>query len=350
VGDVMMPSSIQVFVKKNKYNYDLLFEKIAGEMGAADITIANLETPVDGTSKVSGYPKFNARPELLASLKRAGVDIVSVANNHAMDAGVDGLKRTLAGIESSGLAFTGAGRTKAEAGEVRYLCANDIFVGFLSYTYSTNERLPKRRAAEPGVNILRHGSAEDLVRAAEAVWTARRSADLVVVLLHWGDEYATAPTAWQREAARTLVAAGADVILGHHPHVLQPIETILDSDGRRAVVAYSLGNFISSQNQGITHKSMGHAKALRGDGIILTVTARKQNGVAMIEGAQFQPIWSLREKVNGRVVHRPVALNREIARLEALPKLTKDEEDLLTMLVYRRDVIAQKFAAPSPSR
>src|SRR5574341_924370 len=149
VGDIMMPLSIQRAVARNKYNYDLLFEKIAPELASADIVFANLETPVDHKAPVSGYPRFNARPELLAALKKAGVGIVSVANNHAMDAGADGLKRTLDNIEAAGLRFAGAGRTKAEAGKIAQATIRGITTAFLAYTYSTNEGLPKKRKDAP---------------------------------------------------------------------------------------------------------------------------------------------------------------------------------------------------------
>jgi len=109
VGDIMMPSSVQEAAARNKYNYGLLFDKIVRDLDSADIVFANLESPVDHTASVSGYPMFNARPELLDSLKKAGFGIVSIANNHALDAGQGGLKRTIENIEAAGLLFTGGG-------------------------------------------------------------------------------------------------------------------------------------------------------------------------------------------------------------------------------------------------
>ena len=348
MGDVMMPGSIQAVVRRNKYNYDLLFEKVAPDLGAADITFANLETPVDHKAKISGYPKFNARPELLAALKRSGVDIVTIANNHVMDAGVEGLKRTLDNITTAGLFYTGAGKTKAEAGEIKYIMAKDLFAAFLAYTYSTNERLPKRKEGEPGVNILRTDSKADLAQAAEKVREARQSADIVVVSLHWGDEYKTLPTRWQRQVAAELIEAGADIILGHHPHVLQPIETYTAKDGRQGVIAFSLGNFISSQNYGVSFKNRNHKRARRGDGIILSLTAVKKSGRTSVTKIEFQPIWTMRGKAGASTVARPVSLAREIARLEALPKRSKEEENEMKLLSHRQKLIIEMFS-PQPA-
>jgi len=343
IGDIMMPGSLQNAVKRRTYNYDLLFEKIAPELSAADITFANLETPIDHTAAVSGYPKFNARPELLASLRKAGVKVVSVANNHVMDASVPGLKRTLDNIDAAGLLFIGAGRTKAESAKVVQTTVRGITIAWLAYTYSTNERLPKNAKEQPGVNILRPDSAADLAAAVDAVRKARLSADLVAVSLHWSDEYRSRPTPWQRRAAAELIEAGADIILGHHPHVLQPIESYAAKDGRQGLIAYSLGNFISSQNAGIANRNKTAVRALRGDGVILNIHAKKENGSTAITRAEFVPIWTLRERVGKIALSRPVNLSREIGRIKALEKRTKEEEDTLQLLGFRQKVIMDQL-------
>ncbi len=349
IGDVMMPGSIQTAVAKHKKSYDILFEKIAADLAVADITFANLETPVDHTAAVAGYPAFNARPELLTALKKAGVDVVSLANNHARDAGADGLLRTLQNIEAAGLVVAGAGRNRSESLAPVYLSSQGVMTAFLAYTYGTNRGLPKKRKGAPAVNILRSGSREDLAAAIIQVKQARTHADLVVVSLHWGDEYTSVPTPWQKQAAIELVEAGADIILGHHPHVLQPIESYTARDGRQTVIAYSLGNFISSQNYGVSSKNKTHTRALRGDGVILTITAEKEQGRTTIVRSAVQPIWSLREKVGVTTVFRPVGLSREIAKLSVVAKRTKKEESTLQLLTYRQQVILDTIrAAPAP--
>ncbi len=339
----MMPVSIQMVAMRKKRGYDFLFENVAQDLQAADITFANLETPVDHIALFSGYPKFNSRPALLSALKKAGVHIVSVANNHIMDAGTEGLKRTLGNIESAGLVFIGAGRSKAEAAEIKYVKARDVNVAFLAYTYSSNERLPHKALRMPGVNVLRTNSEPDLAGAAAAVCRAKASADLVVVSLHWGDEYAVDPTPWQRRVASELIEAGADVILGHHPHVLQPIESHTARDGRTGLIVFSLGNFVSSQNAGITFQNKDHSKALTGDGIILSITAGKEGGKTTVERAEFLPIWSLRTKIGWESVCRPVSLPREISLLSDNQTRNAEENGLMQLLGYRQACIIRKL-------
>ena len=344
VGDVMMPESIQSVVVKDTRGYDLLFEKITPDLSTADITFANLETAVDHKAGVSGYPRFNARPELLASLKKAGVNIVSVANNHVMDMGSDGLKRTLDNIESTGLVFIGAGRTKAEAAKIKFLLTRGVNVAFLAYTYGTNQRLPLRSPDAPGVNILGIDSKTDLARATACVRQARASADLVVVSLHWGNEYATSPTAWQRRVASELIEAGADIILGHHPHVLQPIKSYIARDNRMGLIVYSLGNFISSQNADASYLDNNDQKALRGDGIILSITVTKEGDRTQVAHAEFLPIWSLREPIGEATVYRPVSLARELSMLGAKQERDSTEEKLMRFLSYRQEFIIHRLS------
>ncbi len=344
----MMPGSLQAAVAKNKYNYFLLFEKVAQDLSAADITFANLETPVDHMRATAGYPEFNARPELLTALKQTGIDVVSLANNHAFDAGAKGLLRTLQNTEAAGIVVVGAGRTRDKSLAPVYLSSQGVTTAFLAYTYGTNGGLPKRKGA-PVVNILRAGSREDLAAAIVQVKEARAHADLVVVSLHWGDEYKLAPTPWQRQAAGELVEAGADIILGHHPHVLQPIESYRTVDGRDTLIAYSLGNFISTQNYGVSAKNKTHARALRGDGVILTITAEKEQGRTTIVRSSVQPIWSFREKVGAATIYRPASLSREIGKRSAVVKRTKKEEDELQLLTYRQKVILDTvLVVPAP--
>jgi poly-gamma-glutamate synthesis protein (capsule biosynthesis protein) len=343
VGDIMMPASIQRAVARNGHNYDILFEKISRDLHA-DLTFANLETQVDDASAGSGYPKFNARPGLLTALRKAGVGVLSVANNHALDAGPAGLVRTLDNIEKAGILFTGAGRTKADAEQAVSVTANGVTAAFLAYTYGTNENIPGKKKGMPAVNILRAGSEPDLAAAAARVRKARTAADLLIVSLHWGEEYATEPTVWQRRVAGELIEAGADIILGHHPHVLQPIETYAAQDGRQGLIAFSLGNFVSSQNFGIANRNRADARALRGDGIILTIFTRKEHGRTSITRAEFLPVWTVREQAGKTTVFRPVCIAREIARIESARTRGLEEENMLALLKYRNMVIVERLS------
>ncbi len=204
--------------------------------------------------------------------------------------------------------------------------------------------MPRKKKGMPSINILREGSGEDLALAASDVRKARQAADLVLVSLHWSDEYRTEPSSWQRKAATALIEAGADIILGHHPHVLQSIESYEARDGRLGLIAYSLGNFISSQNVGVTVKNRSQAKALRGDGIILMITIRKKHGTISLANVEYLPLWNVREKAGKTLISRPVSIDRERARLEAKNQRTAEEEKLLALLDYRRTVILERLS------
>ncbi len=343
VGDVMMHSSIQKVAVKKGNNYDFLFEKVSPYLGSADITFANLETPIDHSSGVSGYPRFNARPELVGSLKKVGVEVVSLANNHIMDQGVQGLKNTLYNLHKAGVTYVGVGRTKHEAAKITYRKAHGLRIAFLAYTYNSNKHLPPGRPSAPGVNILRMNSQRDLHKVVRKVQEARMNADLVVVSLHWGIEYRKEPTAWQKKAAAHIMEAGADIILGHHPHVLQPIEWYTTKDARRGVIAYSLGNFISSQNYGVSFENKDHFRARRGDGVILIIKAEKEKEKTAIRRVDWLPIWSHRDTVGKYTVYRPVVLTNEIARLKAMPLRDEKQEETLQLFSHRLQVINENF-------
>jgi poly-gamma-glutamate synthesis protein (capsule biosynthesis protein) len=342
VGDIMMPLSIQNAVARNGNQYDILFEKVIKDL-QADIIFANLETPVDDRLPVSGYPRFNARPELLAAMKKAGIGVVSVANNHALDAGPNGLIRTLDNIDKAGIVFTGAGRIKTESDRATMVTVSGITTAFFAYTYGTNEGMPRKKKGMPAVNILRADSDADLALAASHIRKARASADLVVVSLHWSDEYRANPTPWQRRAARGLIEAGADVILGHHPHVLQPIESYTAPDGRVGLIAFSLGNFISSQNYGISNRNKADVRALRGDGIILMIHVRREKGRVSVIRTEFLPIWTARQKAGNTIVFRPVCIAREIALLGEKRKRSVEEDNTLALLRYRQKIITDQL-------
>ena len=246
-------------------------------------------------------------------------------------------------MESAGLIFVGAGRTKAEAGNIPLVVIRGTKVAFLAYTYDTNERLPKKNAEQPGVNVLHADSEPDLERAADQVRRARNKADLVVLSLHWGTEYETRPNAWQKRVATVLVEAGADILVGHHPHVLQPVQTIMAKDGRRGLVAFSLGNFLSSQSAAVGPKTKSHVVALRGDSLILYVSVRKTGSGVEIDHAEYLPTWTLREPGGKAVLYRPIVLARSIEHLRSGRTRNRDDEQLLELLAYRYDHILKQY-------
>ncbi len=230
------------------------------ELLAGEVTLGNLESPLTtATSPVRPGPyRLLAPPAQVAVLSSAGFDLLSLANNHALDAGPEGLVETLDTLRDAGLAAAGAGRSEAAAFapvmtgtrglRVAVLAFNDVRDpadgrGGLAPPEDRAWPNPDFVGCPPGAEACPLGRAWLSARALEAVRAARAEADAVVVLIHWGVEYATEPGVRQRAWASRLVAAGADLVLGAHPHVLQPVE-LLAAEGRTGVVAYSLGNFL----------------------------------------------------------------------------------------------------------
>jgi poly-gamma-glutamate synthesis protein (capsule biosynthesis protein) len=242
VGDILMHQDVKAAAAREQGGFSALWADLVPLFQGADLAFGNLETPVAPTTGRPGVPfQFNAPETLPAALRASGFTVLATANNHAYDQGPRGVRETLERLRSEGLVAIGSGTDRAQAETLQILERQGFKVAFLGFTDLFNIDL-NRRATEPWVRPL------DLEPALQAVRAARSQADLVVVSLHWGNEYQHLPTKRQRDIAQALVAAGCDVLLGHHPHVLQPVEW-LAADGRKALVAYSLGNFISNQDR-----------------------------------------------------------------------------------------------------
>ncbi len=213
------------------------FAPLAGRLGGADLAVVNLETPIStrGTPAPDKPFTFRAPPAMAGALAAAGVDLVSLANNHALDFGVDALLDTFTYLEQAGVRWVGAGRDAAEAYAPAVLDTPAGPVAFVGLTRILHTLAWAAGPDRPGL-----ASAYDEAAAVAAVQAAAELADLVVVQIHWGIERADCPDAHQRNLARLLTEAGADVVAGHHPHVLQGLQTRADG----TLVAYSLGNFV----------------------------------------------------------------------------------------------------------
>lgn len=248
VGDLMLGRGVRDLVEAR--GSDWLLAEVE-DLLHADLVIANLESlladPPEGSS-----PALNlaAGAGVGDSLSRAGIGAVSLANNHALDARSEGLAATLAELEGRGIVAVGAGDTLAEARSARILSINGVRVALLAYN-DVPQASGLRAGSGPVVAELEPASMEAEVRR------ARERADVVVVVFHWGEEYNASPTPRQREMARRAREAGAQVVVGSHPHVVQPLD--LQADG---VVAYSLGNFVFDQWRSLS-TTRGQALALR---------------------------------------------------------------------------------------
>lgn len=266
-GDAMshMPQTRDAYDSQaGAYDYKPMIRFAKPWIEQADYAVVNLETTFAGGPDYSGFPAFNTPDALGDALKDAGFDLVSTANNHCLDRGYDGMVRTLDVLDNLGLAHVGTYRSAVERAAqngVHVADVGGIKVAFLSYTYGTNG-IPVSKSHPDTVNILHtdymsDAQVLDTARIADDLAAAEAlSPDLIAVIVHWGVEYQTTQNEHQEEIADFLFDHGADVILGSHPHVLQPMETrtLTDRDGttHTGFVCWSLGNFISSQNDEYT--------------------------------------------------------------------------------------------------
>lgn len=263
-GDIMshMPITEDAFVAASGgYDYSHMLTDAAEQLTRAGYAVGNLETVLAGGPTYSGYPAFHSPDALALNAKEAGFDLLSTANNHTKDQGIQGVYRTLDALDQAGLAHVGTYRTQAERDQNRGIYVANVggvSVAFLSYTYGLNGyRLGEDQTHAVSIFNLDYYttlSTPDYALLEKDLEAARGlDTDLIAVMIHWGVEYQDQPNRYQRELARYLVEQGADLVLGGHPHVLQPYETVTaagwDGAERTGFVCYSLGNFLSNQQE-----------------------------------------------------------------------------------------------------
>ena len=225
------------------YNFAPIYENILSIIKNADISFINQETPTAGEEfGYNSYPRFNAPQDLAYDIVEAGFDIVNLATNHMLDAGSQGLKNTIEFWNTLPVMTVGGYLDNADYENIRIYEKDDISIAFLSFTYGTNGL-----SLRSGYDIVIPYIDEDEIQI--QIEAAKELADLVFVSMHWGSEYKFTPNTQQKSLANMMAKLGVDVIIGHHPHVLQPIEWI-DSgngDGHRTLCIYSLGNLAAEQ-------------------------------------------------------------------------------------------------------
>lgn len=284
-GDVMGhdPQIASALDKKTgKYYYNLCFNFIKEELSDADFTIANLEVTL-GTLPYSGYPQFSSPAALAVALKNAGVDILLTANNHSADKRKKGIEKTINILDSLNISHTGTYKDTVTRQRTHpfIIEKNGIKVALMNYTYSTNG-IP---VTHPNyVNMLRREFIlTDLIKARNL------NPDKIILYFHWGNEYQTEPSDYQKDLYEFCVSNGADIIIGSHPHVLQRIEHNIDkTTGKENLVAYSLGNFISNQR---TRKRDG--------GAMIKISLEKTYNECKIKKAGYFLTWVYNPYENG---------------------------------------------------
>ena len=289
VGDLMchQPQYDYAKTKQDSFDFNPVFRLVKQCLEKSDFTFGNLETVTAGKEKrYSGYPLFNSPDEFIKSLKYAGFNLLSNANNHALDRGEYGLRRTIDVIKRNGILYNGTYLSQNDRDSIRVFNIKGIKLAFLSYTYGTNGNIvPKTK------DYLINRINFDLMK-----YDLERSkliSDLTIIFLHYGSEYKREPDNYEKKVVDSLINFGADIIIGSHPHVIQPFKyfTSGTSKIKKGLAAYSLGNFISNQQWRYSDA-----------GVIFNISLTKNiltNDVE-ISGVDFIPTWVYKSRAKLR--------------------------------------------------
>ena len=334
IGDIMCHNT-QYNDAYNKdtgaYDFSYVFDDISLYTKTADICVGNLETTFAGEDVgYSGYPTFNTPDSLAYELKDIGVDVFSTAGNHALDKGFNGLSRTIDVLNDADIAHTGTYKTEEEQNTILTKYVKGIKIAFVNFTYGTNGiKIPSGK--EFCVNLIDNDLITKQLDLAKS-----QNPDIIVACMHWGNEYKTTPNDTQKELSTFLFQNGVDIILGTHPHVLEPMEkqivTLEDGTTKDGFVIYSLGNFISGQTAENTKTS-----------IILNLTITKHtDGKITIDKAEYKPIYMYTDKSLKTKKMKLLDINKNIYNYEnyidstidkTLYDTLKEEQEKVTNIV-----------------
>ena len=302
-GDLLMHVAVMNTGKTSDgYNFDSIFTYFKNYVSAADLATANLETTLASNNNgyaYKGYPRFNCPDEIVDGAINAGFDLLLTSNNHAYDTSTTGLNRTVDVIREKGILNLG---TKDTADEPDFLVVeeNGIKLGLMCYTYETNSSpdkkapngLTMKNADAPLMNTFDYTNLDLFYKEVRNSMTQMdtQGADAVVLFIHWGNEYQTKQNKKQTVIAQALCDLGVDVIIGGHPHVVQPVDLLTSSkdESHKTVCLYSMGNAVSNQRRAKMNLKTGHTE----DGVLFSVTfARYTDGTVILESADLLPTW-----------------------------------------------------------
>ncbi len=261
----------------SRYDYSDCFTLIAPDVTKADYAVCNLEVPLGGGPDYTGYPCFSAPDSYAEALRDAGFDLMLTANNHCLDRRDKAARRTLTALDSLGIDHIGTYHDEAQRDSLVPFIKNinGFKIGFLNYTYGTNGIEPREGMV---VSLIDRDK-----MAREISLTRDAGAEIVVVAMHWGIEYVLLENGVQRSLADFLVDQGVDLIIGGHPHVIQPMKVVRnEKEGKDVLVVYSLGNLISNMKTADT----------RGGALVRATITRDKDGKARFSHADYDTFFS----------------------------------------------------------
>lgn len=336
-GDVLIHVPIYTAAKTSDgYNFHKVFTYTSSLIEDCDYFVANLETTLAGTGKsYSGFPRFNSPDAIVDALKKAGVDCLLTANNHTFDTNNHGVLRTQEIVKKAGLAYTGT--RKNEDGK-KYLVKkiNDIGFGFLCYTYETPTSQGRKALngivvdteTAPLINSFNYENLTAFYKEVKLQMKTmkKKGAEVFVVYLHWGNEYQLTPDKHQKAIAQKLCDMGVDVIIGGHPHVVQPVELITSTNKKhKTVCVYSLGNVLSNQRRSYMGLKTGHTE----DGLVFEMTFSKySDGTVTFDSVKSIPTWVHLYTEKGKKVYNIVPLSKNLEKKSAELGLDKSSNGI----------------------
>ena len=332
VGDNLIHDGIYEQAKKRAggdgYDFSYCYARVKDTIASADVATINQETIVAKSYEPSGYPLFNSPQELGQTVVDTGFDVVNLANNHMLDKTSKGLAEAIDFWDATGLARTGAYKDTQDLESVEYIEKNGLKIGLIGITQYTNGLVL------PSDSPLKYILTSDEATIERKIKAAKAQCDVVLVNVHWGSEYTTTPAQEQRNLAKKMADWGANVIIGHHPHVLQPVEWIENSDGTRTLVAYSLGNFISQQNT---------AARVIGGMLHYDITKDFETGKVTVSNVRFETIVTHYVSGSHDVQIYPLSAYSDTLAKKQAARIKQSDFSVAYIENFVKDVIPEEF-------
>lgn len=329
----------------DSYDFSPSFEYVRDILSNADLSIGCMETTFSG-GEPTGYPNFNTPDEFLDDIKKSGIDVLNFSNNHIMDRGKNGIIRTIDKTKEKSVDVLGI---RKSVDEKEYLIKeiNGEKIGLISYTYETptvngSKTINGIKVDENSaklINTFNYNRLEEFYNKIEKNIRLmnEEGARFIIANIHWGDEYETTENQYQRNIAKKLNELGVDIIIGSHPHVVQPYEVIKGESGKETLVLYSQGNFLSNQCEeeiGIVHSE---------DGILARLILEKKDNNLVLKEYEIIPTWTYRQKKeDGTFYHRVIPLEDMITNSSKYNIDGIAYEDLQSSIKRTTDIINRR--------